>query len=45
MCEVVAYKRLRTMENHQPSGPKSGRFAVSYRRSVVVYYEVPNVRF
>ena len=23
--QVVAYKRLKTMENHQPSGPKSGR--------------------
>ena len=25
MRQMVAYKRLKTMENHQPSGPKSGR--------------------
>ena len=25
MRQVVAYKRLKTMENHQPSGPKNGR--------------------
>ena len=24
MQQVVAYKRLKTTENHQPSGPKSG---------------------
>ena len=24
MRQIVAYKRLKTMENHQPSGPKSG---------------------
>ena len=25
MRQMVAYKRLKTMENHQPSGPKSDR--------------------
>ena len=25
MRQMVAYKRLKTMENHQPSGRKSGR--------------------
>ena len=25
MRQVVAYKRLKTMENHQPSSPRSGR--------------------
>ena len=23
--QVVAYERLKTMENHKPSGPKSGK--------------------
>ena len=35
MCQVVAYKRLNTMENHfQLSGPKSGRRRL---QEVVVY--------
>ena len=34
MRQVVVYKRLKTMENHQPSGPKSGRGRL---REVVVY--------
>ena len=25
MSQVVAYKRLKTVENHLPSGPKCGR--------------------
>ena len=34
MCEVVTYKRLKTMENHQPLGPKSVRGNL---QEVVVY--------
>ena len=34
MRQVVAYKRLKTMENHYPSGPKSGRGRL---QEVVVY--------
>ena len=34
MYKVVAYKRLKTMENHKPSGPKSGRGRL---QEVVVY--------
>ena len=25
MRQAVAYKRLKTMKNHKPSGPKSGK--------------------
>jgi len=32
--QVVAYKRLKAMEIHQPSGPKSGRGRL---QEVVVY--------
>ena len=32
--QVVAYKRLETMENHQSSGPKTGRGRL---QEVVVY--------
>ena len=31
---MVAYKRFKAMENHQPSGPKSGRGSL---QEVVVY--------
>ena len=34
MRQVVAYKRLKTMENHQPSGPKTDHGRL---RKVVVY--------
>ena len=34
MRQVVAYKRLKTMGNHQPSGPKSGRGRL---QEIVVY--------
>ena len=34
MRQVVAHKRLKTMENHQPSGPKSGHGRL---QEVVVY--------
>ena len=41
MRQVVAYKRLKTMENHQPSGPKNGRGRL---QEVGVLQEVPTVR-
>ena len=32
MRQAVAYKRLKTMKNHKPSGPKSGKVVFIYAR-------------
>ena len=36
MRQMVAYKRLKTIENHQPSGPKGGRGRGGYSHTLPI---------